>query len=107
MQASSSRCCGPAIRRGCGPQDPRPGAYLRAVELLRMCSNCLPEPAMTRVYDEPMCYSARIWADYRKYIKAFGAELSIKKFVQLFWERRHVDPKAKIPKALCGCLQRP
>lgn len=46
-----------------------------------------------------MCYSARIWADYRKYLKAFGADLDIKEFVRLFWTRRS-DPKMKIPKGL-------
>jgi putative SOS response-associated peptidase YedK len=54
-----------------------------------------------------MCYSAQIWADYRKYTKAYGADLSIKEFVQLFWERRHVDPKAKIPKALAAAFSDP
>lgn len=54
-----------------------------------------------------MCYSARIWADYRKYMKAYGADLSIKEFVQLFWERQHVDAKIKIPKALTAVFSDP
>jgi putative SOS response-associated peptidase YedK len=54
-----------------------------------------------------MCYSARILADYRKYMRIYGAELSIREFVQLFWERRNVDPKAKIPKALVAAFSDP
>lgn len=27
-----------------------------------------------------MCYSAQVWADYRKYVKWFGARLSIEAF---------------------------
>jgi putative SOS response-associated peptidase YedK len=46
-----------------------------------------------------MCYSSRIWADYRRYVKEFGATLDIKEFVRVFWERRN-DPRVKIPKAL-------
>lgn len=46
-----------------------------------------------------MCYSGRIWADYRRYVRAFGAEIDIKEFVRLFWTRQG-DPKLKIPKAL-------
>lgn len=46
-----------------------------------------------------MCYSAQISADYRKYIRAFGADLSIQDFVDILW-RRVADPKIKIPKAM-------
>ena len=46
-----------------------------------------------------MCYSAQIWADYRRYVREFGATLSIKDFYDIFW-RRTVDPKVKIPKAM-------
>ena len=46
-----------------------------------------------------MCYSAQVWADYRRYIRQFGAELDIKEFFDLFW-RRTTDPKVKIPKAM-------
>lgn len=46
-----------------------------------------------------MCYSSRIEAEYRKYVKAFGAELSLRDYVKLFWERRN-NPKIKIPKAM-------
>jgi len=46
-----------------------------------------------------MCYSAQIWADYRKYTRLFGAHLGIREFVQLFWQRT-VDNKVKIPKGM-------
>jgi len=46
-----------------------------------------------------MCYSAQVWADYRRYLRDFGAELSIKEFFDLFW-RRKSDPRVKIPRAI-------
>ena len=46
-----------------------------------------------------MCYSAQIWADYKRYVRDFGALLSIKEFFDLFW-RRNGDPKVKIPKGM-------
>ncbi|KRD71461.1 SOS response-associated peptidase family protein [Lysobacter sp. Root96] len=46
-----------------------------------------------------MCYSAKIWADYRKFSKLFGAILSIDEFTKLFWEKRDTGAP-KIPKAI-------
>ena len=46
-----------------------------------------------------MCYSALVWADYRRYIRDFNAEIDIKEFYELFW-RRLDDPRLKIPKAM-------
>jgi putative SOS response-associated peptidase YedK len=46
-----------------------------------------------------MCYSAQIWADYKRYVRDFGALLSIKEFFDLFW-RRNDDSKVKIPKGM-------
>jgi hypothetical protein len=34
-----------------------------------------------------MCYSAQIATDYRKYIRAYGADIDMREFVRLFWER--------------------
>lgn len=45
-----------------------------------------------------MCYSAKIRANYRDYVRLFGAHLSIKEFVQLFFNRPQA--KLKIPKAV-------
>lgn len=46
-----------------------------------------------------MCYSAQIEADYRKYVKEFGADIDIKEFVRLYWDRNN-GQKLKIPKAM-------
>ena len=46
-----------------------------------------------------MCYSAQVWADYRRYVRQFGAELDIKEFFDIFW-RRTADSRVKIPKAM-------
>lgn len=46
-----------------------------------------------------MCYSAQIWADYKKYVRAYDAEIDIATFVKLFWSRLD-DDKVKIPKAM-------
>jgi len=53
-----------------------------------------------------MCYSAQIWADYRRYVRDFGAELSIKEFYDLFW-RRKADSKVKIPKSIEAAFAQP
>src|SRR5580765_5294133 len=46
-----------------------------------------------------MCYSAQIKSDYRKYVRAFGGDLSLRDYVDLFW-RRQADARIKIPKAV-------
>lgn len=51
-----------------------------------------------------MCYSAKIWADYRKYQKTFGADLDIKAFVELYWARQN-GAKVKTPKAMDDSLR--
>lgn len=53
-----------------------------------------------------MCYSAQIWADYRRYVRDFGAEVGIKEFYDLFW-RRKADPKVKIPKSIEAAFAQP
>ena len=45
-----------------------------------------------------MCYSAQIRADYRDYVRLFGAHLAIKEFVQLFYAR--LETGLKVPKAM-------
>jgi putative SOS response-associated peptidase YedK len=45
-----------------------------------------------------MCYSAQIRANYRDYMRLFGAHISIKEFVELFYGRQ--EAKLKIPKAM-------
>jgi putative SOS response-associated peptidase YedK len=46
-----------------------------------------------------MCYSAQIQADFRKYVRMFGAHMSIEEFARLFFERAEGN-KAKIPKGM-------
>ena len=46
-----------------------------------------------------MCYSAQIQADYRRYVRMFGAQMDIRVFARLFWERTE-GSKAKVPKAM-------
>ena len=47
-----------------------------------------------------MCYSAQIEADYKKYVKTFGAHMDIREFARLYWERAEGSLKARIPKAM-------
>jgi putative SOS response-associated peptidase YedK len=46
-----------------------------------------------------MCYSAQIEADYRKYVREHGAQLSLEDFVRIFWHRKN-GAKVKMPKAM-------
>jgi putative SOS response-associated peptidase YedK len=46
-----------------------------------------------------MCYSAQVWAGYRKFVRVWGAVLSVEDFVRLYWERT-TDAKLRIPKAM-------
>jgi hypothetical protein len=46
-----------------------------------------------------MCYSAQIKSDYRKYVRAFGGDLSLRDYFDIFW-RRQADSRIKVPKAM-------
>lgn len=46
-----------------------------------------------------VCYSAQIESDYREYVRLYGADVSIREFVRLYWERRN-GAKVRIPKAM-------
>src|SRR5438105_2361596 len=60
-----------------------------------------------------MCYSAMIWADYRRYVREWGADIDIKRFVELFWwkwspdEIRRRRSKPNIPKSLAQAFADP
>ncbi len=54
-----------------------------------------------------MCYSAQIEADYDKFIREWGAIISIKRFVELFWEKRKDGQWVKIPKAMREAFRKP
>jgi putative SOS response-associated peptidase YedK len=53
-----------------------------------------------------MCYSAQIQANYKKYVRAWGADIDIKEFVRLYW-LRHEGAKLKIPKAMDASFSDP
>ncbi len=53
-----------------------------------------------------MCYSAEVWADYRKFEREFGSILNIRDFVHLFG-RKDKEGKWYIPKALEAAFANP
>ena len=52
-----------------------------------------------------MCYSAQIEAEYHEYTRLYGADVSIKDFVKLYWNRKE-GAKLRIPKALDAAILR-
>jgi putative SOS response-associated peptidase YedK len=54
-----------------------------------------------------MCYSAQIKADYAKYLRHFGASISLQRFTELFWERRRDGSWTKIPKVMRDAFRHP
>jgi putative SOS response-associated peptidase YedK len=54
-----------------------------------------------------MCYSAQVVADYRKFVRTFGAIMDIHEFARLFFERAEGVGKAKIPKAMEDAFSKP
>lgn len=53
-----------------------------------------------------MCYSAQVRAEYRLYVRQYGAVLDIQEFYELFW-RRSLDSKIKVPKAMEAAFNDP
>jgi putative SOS response-associated peptidase YedK len=53
-----------------------------------------------------MCFSAQIKAEYKKFVRMFGALLSLKEFAKLY-EQREVDARIKIPKAMDAFFMTP
>ncbi|WP_109476969.1 SOS response-associated peptidase family protein [Paraburkholderia sp. C35] len=54
-----------------------------------------------------MCYSAQIEADYKKFVRMFGATIDIREFARLYWERAEGRMKVKIPKAIDEAFANP
>jgi putative SOS response-associated peptidase YedK len=50
-----------------------------------------------------MCYSAQIQADHERFLRRYGAVLSLRDFVKIYWERND-NPKLKLPRALDAML---
>jgi putative SOS response-associated peptidase YedK len=53
-----------------------------------------------------MCYSAQIRASYKRYVREFGADVSIKQFFRLYWLRSQ-GARIKIPKAMDAAFSEP
>lgn len=53
-----------------------------------------------------MCYSAQIQADFRKYVRMFGAHMSIEEFARLFFECAEGN-KVKIPRGMEDAFSAP
>lgn len=51
-----------------------------------------------------MCYSAQMLADYRRYVRRFGANMSLEDFAQLYFGLVEGASKAKVPKAMDAAL---
>ncbi|UGQ45067.1 SOS response-associated peptidase family protein [Massilia endophytica] len=51
-----------------------------------------------------MCYSAKVWADYRRYVKHFGAHVDIEEFVVLL-NRRARGEKIVVPKSFTDAFK--
>ena len=47
-----------------------------------------------------MCYSAQVRADHRTYVRLFGADIGIREFVELFYNRLQPGSKVKIPRGM-------
>jgi len=47
-----------------------------------------------------MCYSAQIWAEFRKFEREFGAVMNVHQYVRLFWEKKKDGTWRKIAKAI-------
>lgn len=47
-----------------------------------------------------MCYSAQIRSDHRTYVRLFGADISLRRFYELFYTRNELGSKVKIPKGM-------
>lgn len=46
-----------------------------------------------------MCYSAQIKAEYQRYVRAYGADIDLHEYYDLYWRRRQ-GAKLKIPRGV-------
>jgi putative SOS response-associated peptidase YedK len=87
------------------PGDARP-ARRRPIELLQLLGQLDQRHprrwfALVRFkqYDDPMCYSQQVVQDYRRYLRDYGASLSIKEFFDCFYRRKQGE-KIVLPKGI-------
>jgi putative SOS response-associated peptidase YedK len=53
-----------------------------------------------------MCYSAQIKAEYKKFVRMFGALMSLRDFARLY-QQRELDARIKIPKSMDALFMAP
>jgi hypothetical protein len=53
-----------------------------------------------------VCYSAQVRASYKRYVREYGADVSIKTFFKLYWDRSQ-GAKIRIPKAMDAAFAEP
>ena len=53
-----------------------------------------------------MCYSAQVIADYRKYVRHWGADLSLREFFRIFWLRAE-ETSLRLPKSMEAAFDHP
>lgn len=54
-----------------------------------------------------MCYSARIKAEWKAYMRTYGVRLDLERFHDLFWRRARVDSRLRVPKAMEALFDEP
>lgn len=69
--------------------------YARSSQLPRLGAAMLKRPSRRAA---TMCYSAQVFAGFRKFQRQTGAKMDIKEYVRLFWRDLGKDPYPKRPK---------
>jgi putative SOS response-associated peptidase YedK len=54
-----------------------------------------------------MCYSAEVVANYRKYLRLFGADIDLQTFYDLYWRKAMESPRPRTPKAMDAAFAQP
>jgi putative SOS response-associated peptidase YedK len=54
-----------------------------------------------------MCYSAEVKADYKKYVRLYGADIDIETFYDLYWRQARVTASIKTPKLMDDLFAHP
>jgi hypothetical protein len=63
--------------------------------------SAIPAQLWAESCEAPVCYSAEVYAAYDKFVRRFGATMSVREFYEIFYRRGH-EPEAriKVPKAM-------
>ena len=54
-----------------------------------------------------MCFSAQVWSDYRKYVRAFGAKIDIREFHRMFSRRLDAPKDILVARAVEAAFDHP